>query len=170
MPRRIDTSFMKPEMVLIPTDLSALRERNPQIQLTREQWRLFTQANGAISLGMMSQMPGFSRELACQVAGELVALGLVYPALPTLMSANGVSPRSREPVASGMSSGYVAPGYAAAPAQPWAAMIPTTDSLPPFARPGFGKPQVQGNSGRYATSPVSGSNPVYATERIERRR
>jgi len=147
---------MKPEMVLVPTDLSTLRERNPQLQLTPEQWRLFTRANGATSLQMACQALGFSRDQVCQVAGELIALSLVYPALPTSLSANAVSPSSREPVAVGMSSGYVAPGYAAAPAQPWAAMMPTTDRLPPFAQPGFDKPQAQGNSGRYAVSSTSG--------------
>ncbi|HLJ33754.1 MAG TPA: DUF4388 domain-containing protein, partial [Ktedonobacteraceae bacterium] len=42
IPPRIDTSFMRPEMVLIPADLSNVREQNPQFQLTPEQWRLLT--------------------------------------------------------------------------------------------------------------------------------
>jgi len=81
-PRRIDTSFMQPQMVLTPTDLSGLRNRNLRVQLTTEQWHLFTRADGKTSLQMACQLLVMSRELVCQVAGELLALGLVTVSLP----------------------------------------------------------------------------------------
>jgi hypothetical protein len=87
-PRRIDTSYMQPQMVLTPTDLSGLRERNPRIQLTPEQWRLFTRADGKTSLQMACQLLVMSRELVCQVAGELIELALVTISMPDSGSSN----------------------------------------------------------------------------------
>ena len=81
-PKRIDTAFMQPQMVLNPTDLSGLRDRNLRVQLTPEQWRLFTVADGKTTLQMACQQLVMSRELVCQVAGELVALSLVTVSLP----------------------------------------------------------------------------------------
>ena len=81
-PKRINTAFMQPQMVLIPTDLSGLRDRNMRVQLTPEQWRLFTVADGKTSLQTVCQQLVMSRELVCQVAGELVALSLVTVSLP----------------------------------------------------------------------------------------
>jgi len=81
-PRRINTAFMQPQMVLNPTDLSGLRDRNLRVQLTPEQWRLFTVADGKTTLQMACQHLVMSRELVCQVAGELVALSLVTVSLP----------------------------------------------------------------------------------------
>lgn len=79
---RINTAYMQPQMVLIPTDLSGLRDRNLHVQLTPEQWRLFTVADGETTLQMACQHLVMSRELICQVAGELVALSLVTISLP----------------------------------------------------------------------------------------
>jgi len=80
--KRIDTAFMQPKMVLNPTDLSGLRDRNMHVQLTPEQWRLFTVADGKTTLQMACQQLVMSRELVCQVVGELVALSLVAVHLP----------------------------------------------------------------------------------------
>jgi len=134
LPRRIDTSFMTPEMVLVPIDLSSLREQNPHVQLTPEQWRLFTLADGSTSLKMACQALGVARELVCLVAGELMALGLVYVVLPSAVPVNELSPVSRDLVASGLSNSYLTPGYAASTPQPWAVMpAPTTGTLMPFS-------------------------------------
>ncbi len=134
LPRRIDTSFMTPEMVLVPIDLSSLREQNPHVQLTPEQWRLFTLADGSTSLKMACQALGGARELVCLVAGELMALGLVLVVLPSAVPVNELSPVSRNLVASGLSNGYLTPGYAASTPQPWAVMpAPTTGTLMPFS-------------------------------------
>ena len=73
---------MQPQMVLTPIDLSGLREQNPRIQLTPEQWRLFTRADGTTSLQMACQQLVMPRELVCQVASELFELGLVTITIP----------------------------------------------------------------------------------------
>jgi Domain of unknown function (DUF4388) len=91
-PRRVDTSFMQPHMVLNPTDLSGLRERNLRLQFSPEQWRLFTRVDGNTSLQKACQQLVMSRELVCQVAGELVALGLVTVSLPDSGSSNDLAP------------------------------------------------------------------------------
>jgi hypothetical protein len=87
-PRRFDISQMQPQMILTPTDLSGLRERNPRIQLTPEQWRLFTQADGKTSLQMACQLLVMPREQVCQAAGELFELGLVTITLPSYGAIN----------------------------------------------------------------------------------
>jgi Domain of unknown function (DUF4388) len=76
-PVRVDMSYLQPNMVLIPADLSAYRESNPQVILTPEQWRLFTRANGETTLSMSAQELGMSPDQVCQAAGTLHALGLV---------------------------------------------------------------------------------------------
>lgn len=78
-PARIDTSFMTPELVLVPVDLSSLRERNPQVQLTPDQWRLFSLIDGSISLQNLCQALMAPGDLVCMLAGELMAIGLVMP-------------------------------------------------------------------------------------------
>jgi len=105
-PRPIDTSFMQPQMVLIPTDLSGLRERNPRIQLTPEQWRLFTLADGQTSLQKACQLLEMPRELVCQLAGELIAFGLVTISMPTSGSVNEPSPITQGFVNTGLSNSY----------------------------------------------------------------
>jgi hypothetical protein len=147
-PRRIDTSFMTPEMVLVPTDLSSLREQNPRVQLTSEQWRLFTLVDGCTSLKMACQALGVTGELVCLVAGELIALGLVHVILPSAAAVNELSPVSRDLVASGLSNGYLTPGYAASTPQPWAVMpAPTAGTLMPFSPQPSMAAQAQWGSG-----------------------
>ena len=106
-PRRIDTSFMQPHMVLTPTDLSGLRNRNLRVQLTPEQWHLFTRADGKTSLQMACQLLVMSRELVCQVAGELLALGLVTVSLPDSGSTNDLAPLPLDMTNAGLSNSYV---------------------------------------------------------------
>jgi len=106
-PARIDTSFMTPELVLAPVDLSTLRERNPQVQLTPDQWSLFALVDGQLPLQALCQALQAPAEQVCMVAGELIAIGLVMPLNPTtgalseLMSpamAPAMSPSSQYPV------------------------------------------------------------------------
>lgn len=113
-------------MVLVPTDLASLRERNPQLQLTPEQWQIFTWADGRTSLQIICNEVRYPANLVCQVVGELIALGLVY-LLPPAASVNRPSPVAKNAVTAGLSNGYMAPVYAA---QPRAASMPTTDALP----------------------------------------
>ena len=82
-PARIDTSFMTPELVLAPVDLSTLRERNPQVQLTPDQWSLFALVDGQVPLQALCQALNAPAEQVCMVAGELIAIGLVMPLNPT---------------------------------------------------------------------------------------
>jgi Domain of unknown function (DUF4388) len=83
MPRLIDTSFMRPEMVLVPADLSAFCEQNPQIALTPEQWQLLARADSQTSLQMVCQLLGWRPETVCRVAGELLVEGLLHVVPPT---------------------------------------------------------------------------------------
>lgn len=78
-PARIDTSFMTPDLVLVPVDLSSLRERNPQVQLTPDQWRLLALVDGQTPLQMFCQALMASADQVRMVAGELMAIGLVTP-------------------------------------------------------------------------------------------
>ena len=97
---------MQPQMILIPTNLSELREGNPRIQLTPEQWRLFTRADGKTSLQMACQLLVMPRELVCQVAGELFALGLVTITMPASGSTNDQSPVPQDFMNAGLSNSY----------------------------------------------------------------
>lgn len=155
-PPCIDTSFMRPEMVLIPVDLVHMREQSPQIQLTPDQWRLLTRVDGQTSLQMIHQALAWPADFVCRVAGELIAQGLlriITPVAPTLFE---LSPVSRDMITAGLGNGYVSPGAAAATAQPWAAISPITDALPPsFTVPAPGVPfetaSQWGNGGNGAT-------------------
>lgn len=98
---QVDTSFMQPHMVLLPTNLSTLREQNPQIELTPEQWRLFTRADGQTTLQMACQALVMLPQQVCQVAGELLALGLVT-----------ISSGTQDVVSAGIGNGYAPmPGF-----------------------------------------------------------
>src|SRR5258708_36846266 len=97
----VDTSFMQPRMVLLPTTLSILREQNPQLHLTPEQWRLFTRADGQTTLQMACQALVMLPQQVCQVAGELLALGLVT-----------ISSGTQDVVRAGIGNGYAPmPGF-----------------------------------------------------------
>ncbi|MFL5628603.1 MAG: DUF4388 domain-containing protein [Ktedonobacteraceae bacterium] len=129
-PLRIDTSFMRPEMVLLPVDLSALRQQNPQLPITPEQWRILTRVDGQTTLLTMCRDLSMPSEYVCQLAGELIALGLAHVSMPVQNRAvNELSPVSQDMLTAGLGNGYVAPGYAASTAQPWMAVAPTTGTL-----------------------------------------
>jgi hypothetical protein len=148
LPRRIDTSFMKPEMVIMPTDLSSLRQQNPQFQLTPEQWQLFTLIDGHTSLQMACQATGAQPAQICQVVGELIASGLVY-LLPPTPPVHASSPSAKSPVTAVLNKGQAAPTYAAQPRGGFVPM-PTTDALP-YTTP---TPPAPGYGQRYYSQPV----------------
>jgi hypothetical protein len=129
-PKRIDTSFMRPDMVLLPADLSAYRKQNPQVQLTPDQWCLLTYVDGQTQLLNICQALNAAPEIVCQVAGELIAEGLIYPSILDAGQASDVSPVIREMSASGLANGYVAPGYASATASPWSTSMPAVQNAP----------------------------------------
>ncbi len=156
VPPSIDTSFMRPEMVLIPVDVSNMRDQNPPFQLTPDQWRLLTRVDGQTSLQLMCQVLALPAAFVCRVAGELIAQGLLRIITPPAQTPFELSPVSRDMIAAGLGNGYVSPGAAAAMSQPWAAISPITDSLPPsFAVPAPGVPfetvSQWGNGGNGAT-------------------
>ena len=133
-PKYVDTSFMRPEMVLVPVDLSALREQNPSVQLTPEQWRLLTRADGRTSLQMACQELGLLPEQVCSIAGSLLAEGLIQLSMTTgALPMNELSPVSQGLITAGLSNGYVAPGPAATPAQPWSSGFSPSEGKPYFA-------------------------------------
>lgn len=132
-PKRIDISFMQPDMQLVPADLSAFRDQNPPVQLTPDQWQILTLIDGRNTLQMICQLLGAPAEIVCNVAGELIAEGLVHVTMPGTHQVLEMSPMARELNASGMSNGYVAPGYPSAAASPWSAsltVVPTTPDVP----------------------------------------
>ena len=107
-PKRIDTAFMQPQMVLNPTDLSGLRDRNMHVQITPEQWRLFTVSDGKTTLQMACQQLVMSREQVCQVAGELVALRLITLCLPDSVLMHDSNPFSLDLANAGINNSYIA--------------------------------------------------------------
>jgi hypothetical protein len=154
-PMMVDTSGLRPDTVLMPVDVSSLREQNPQLPLTPERWRLLTRVDGRTTLQQACYELAISVDLVCQTAGELIALGLVQPMTLQQAAVQELSPVSRELLAAGLGNGHVPPGYAAAPAQPWLAVSPTTDSLPPafqsFSSLPFETQSQWGNGGNGAT-------------------
>jgi hypothetical protein len=155
IPKRIDISFMHPDMVLMPADLSAAREQNLSVALTPDQWRLLTRADGRTSLRAACQELGMLPEQICQVAGELIAENLIHVVAPVAgqMAAGPMRmPVAQERAMPGLSNGYVTPGYAAAPAAPWSApaMVPETPRFAASASTHFETQSQWGNGGNGA--------------------
>ncbi len=150
--RRIDTSFMRPDMVLTPLDLSVARERNPQVQLTPDQWRLLTRVDGRTSLQMACMELSMTPDMVRQVAGELIAENLIQLSLPAQLQTNEFSPVSRELLSSGLNYGLSAPDYATPSAPSWSPALPSSDVLPQFASSVPFETQSQwGNGGNNAS-------------------
>jgi len=156
-PMRINTSFMQPQMVLTPTDLSGLRDRNLRVQLTPDQWRLFTRADGKTSLQMACQLLVMSRELVCQVAGELVALGLVTVSLPDFGLTNDLAPFPLDLTKVGLSNSYIMQAHGGSdPFSP-----PPIETHSQWGNGGTGATFVLGNGWVVASSP---SQPLQSSE------
>jgi hypothetical protein len=148
-PMRINTLFMQPQMVLTPTDLSGLRDRNLRVQLTPDQWRLFTRADGKTSLQMACQLLVMSRELVCQVAGELVALGLVTVSLPDSRLTNELAPFPLDLTKAGLSNSYIMQAHGGSdPFSP-----PPVETHSQWGNGGTGATFVLGNGWVVASSP-----------------
>ena len=106
--KRIDTACMQPQMVLDPTDLYGLRDRNLHVHITPEQWRLFTVADGKTTLQMACQQLVMSREQVCQVAGELVALRLITLSLSDSGLVHDSNPFPQDLANAGINNSYIA--------------------------------------------------------------
>lgn len=135
-PARIDTSFMTPTMILTPVDLSSLREQNPQVQLTPDQWSLFALIDGQTSLQALCSVLRASSEQVCTVAGELMAIGLVTPLVQTT---NGSPEFSSQPAMPAVPFPRTAHAPTWAPPQPKpAAPMPAATPLATQAQWGNG--------------------------------
>jgi len=154
-PKRIDTAFMQPHMVLNPTDLSGLRDRNLHVQITPEQWRLFTVADGKTTLQMACQQLVMSREQVCQVAGELVALRLITLCLPDSLQMHDLNMFPLDFANASLSNSYVA--------QAQSNTFPSTPSEThsQWGNGGTGATFVLGNGWVVASSP---SQPLQSSE------
>jgi hypothetical protein len=157
-PRRIDTSFMQPQMVLTPTDLSGLRNRNLRVQLTPEQWHLFTRADSKTSLQMACQLLVMSRELVCQVAGELLALGLVTVSLPDSGLTNDLAPFPLEMTNAGFSNNYVVQAHGNGSDS---YVLPPIETHSQWGNGGNGATFILGNGWVVASSP---SHPAQSSD------
>lgn len=153
-PKYIDVSFMQPDMVLCPADLSAYREQNPQVQITPDQWRLFPFVDGRTSLQGVCQLLSWPPEAVCQLAGELVAEGLIQVMPPQQLPSAEQMPYAPEQAATDLGNGYGVPGYTAASSSPWAAPgpgLPQSDiAAQPQARFPFETESQWGNGGNGA--------------------
>ena len=129
--RRIDTSFMQPDMVLVPADLSTLSEQH--IQVTPDQWRLLTRVDGLTSLQDACVVLKMRAEDVCRVAGELISERLVQVVPPSTNEMQEMSPTSQNLLQSGLSNGLALPGYAATMQSPWGNVLPMSDMLPQFS-------------------------------------
>jgi hypothetical protein len=132
---------MQPDMVLTPTDLSAFREQNPQVQVTPDQWRLLACADGHTTLKTACQMLGMAPELFCQVTGELMAEHLLHVSLPEQAWMSEMPSTQHARITSKLSNEYVAPAHTAVAAMP----SPHHSSLP------FETESQWGNGGNGAT-------------------
>lgn len=182
-PLRIDTSFMRPEMVLIPLDLSALRQQGQRLPITPEQWRVFTRVDGRTTLQFACQELGMPADMLCQVVGELIALGLIHVSMPMQqVSMNELPPVSRDLISPTTNNDSVSYGYATNTPLPWVAMTPTTDSLSPSfgVSVPFETMSQWGNGGNGATfvpgqgwvanpqpmQPIQPGGPLYTTNGV----
>lgn len=140
-PPYVDISYMRPEMVLMPSDLSAWREQNPPVQLTPDQWRLLTRVDGQSTLQAACHDLAMPPEVVCRIAGELVAYHLVQLGAASLLSipTPGAMPVPREMVQPDVYNSY-------------AASLPTSDVLPQYSSFVSFETQSQwGNGGNGAT-------------------
>ncbi len=115
LPGWIDTSFLWPETTLVPVDLSSLRGSNQRVQITPKQWRLLTQIDGRTTLQTACVQLGLRSDVICQLAGQLLALGLVSMTMPGSMSEDA-SPGSQQMITGALFNSYVAPVTVVAPA------------------------------------------------------
>lgn len=141
-PKQVDTSFLRPDTVLIPADLSAFRTQNAQVQLFPEHWRLLTRVNGNTTLQAACQELGMLPEMICQLAAELIALGLLHvsPA-----SSSSYEPMPRELVATGPFQNQLASGLYAT-----GSSLPAPDIAMQFSPSSFETQSQWGNGGNGA--------------------
>lgn len=149
VPKRIDISFMRPEMILRPVDFSAALVQNPSVQITPEEWMILAQVDGQTSLQLICTNLGTSPTQVCQVVGELIAEGLIQLCMPDGALVRESTPRVHDTMAPGMNNGYIAPGYASMPVPSWSPSTPAPDGMS-FGNGGFEAQSQWGNGGNRA--------------------
>ena len=147
--RSVDTSFLRPDMVLLPVDLALLREHNPQIAITPEQYRVITRVDGRTSLQDICLQLVMSVDQMRHVVGQLWAMGLVRFSLSALMPASPqeISPSMPQPFMPGVTGGFTPQARVTVPVQssPMAAPPSFAATLP------FENESQWGNGGNGAT-------------------
>lgn len=114
----VDTTFLRPEMVLFPADMETVGQQHAQLPITPEQWRVLTRVNGQTTLGGMCQELFMPVDVVRRAVGELLAMRLVRVNMPQYFSAPPApTPLVSQPVAGGASAMFCAPPYAAAAVQ-----------------------------------------------------
>ncbi|MBE3557834.1 MAG: DUF4388 domain-containing protein [Ktedonobacteraceae bacterium] len=134
----VDIAAIRPEMVMVPVDLSAFRESQASVLITPDHWRLLMKVDGQTTLQGVSMELGIAPEMLCRLVADLVSQNLIDLTLPANMYSTPAMeerlPVAREAMMPALGNGFVAPGYAATPTSPW--------SMPaaPFLAPPAGTP------------------------------
>jgi len=153
--RSVDTSFLHPDMVLLPVDLTMVREHNPQVAITPEQWRVITRVDGRTSLREICQQLVMSVDQVRRIVGQLWAVGLVRFSLPVSMPvlSQEMLPVTPQPFTSGITGGLVPHPYATAPVQASHTPAPPMNGASPAftAQSPFETESQWGNGGSGAT-------------------
>ena len=138
-PRSIDVSFMRLEMVVVPSDMSQSREQH--VQITPDEWLLLTQVDGQTSLRDLCNIFRLPDAQIFAIAGTLMEQHVIHVVPPQTLQAQQaslqspsmpsipaeLSPASRELVAAGLHNGLATPGYHASVAQPWGDVLPNSN-------------------------------------------
>lgn len=142
--RSVDTSFLRPDMVLFPVDLTLLREQNPHVAITPEQWRVITRIDGRTNLRDMCLQLMMSVDQMRYIVGQLWSMGLIRFSLSG--SPQESLPVTPQAITPGVTSGFAAQMYVA-PVQssPMAAPPSFAATLP------FENESQWGNGGNGAT-------------------
>ncbi|WP_376795865.1 DUF4388 domain-containing protein [Thermogemmatispora sp.] len=117
-PRRVDVSFIPPDLKLTPPDLQSWRSANVEIPLTPDEWRVFSCLDGETTPLLLAQRLAMPLEQVYVVLGELMALGLVQNpyAMQMQYPVHELSPAAVPPI-----GGPYAPQPQMAASAPWMA-------------------------------------------------
>ena len=122
--KQVDTSFMRPDMVLVPAN-PAESDSQP-VQITPEQWQLLTMADGHTTLQDLCTVLHLERTKVLTLAGQLVAEQIIHVLPPQFVTMQEMSPASRELENSGLAHGMVIPGQAATMPTAWGNVQPVS--------------------------------------------
>ncbi len=129
--KQVDTSFMRPDMVLVPASL--VEPHDQPVQITPEQWQLLARADGHTTLQDLCTTLHLERTKVLTLAGQLVAEHIIHVLPPQSVAPQEMSPASREIENSGLAHGMVTPGQAAAMQTPWGNSQPSSTPGPQFS-------------------------------------